>query len=329
MKLSVIRAKTPPGAPLRIALAGYGTVGQALAARLAGDARFRIDAILVRDPSRARAVPAPCPLTADRAAFVAAPAEILVDALSCSETAAALALEALPRGTDLVSAGKQAVASRHAELTAAAQAGGARLLYSASVGGETPVLETVAAARKTAPVREVAGILNGTVNFLLTRIARGEPFAAALAAARGAGFAEEDCAADLTGADAAAKLRLIAAEAWGIEPRMLDVATEPLDRAAVDRIAASGERWVQLARAGRDGGRITASVRLVPRSAAPALPEAEDEWNCVAVTRADGAVLRCLGRGAGGAPTAAAIVSDLERLLPAADARLALRVAAC
>jgi hypothetical protein len=183
-------------------------------------------------------------------------------------------------------------------LAEAAETGGGRLLHSAAVGGGAPVLETVADARERGDVVAVDGILNGTVNYILERLGRGAGFREALAEARLAGFAEENPAEDLSGADAAAKLRLIAAEAWGCDPAEVDVAAEPLDEAAVERIAASGERWIQHARVEHREGRIVAEVSLRPRRTVATLPHVPDEWNCAAVKLADGTVFRCRGRGA-------------------------------
>ena len=300
-----------------IALAGYGIVGQALAARLAGDPRFHIGAILVRDPQRQRAFAPPVPPGADRRAFLAAPADILVEVTSCDRTGALLARRALERGTPVVSASKRVISRRGAALARAAGASGARLLHSAAVGGGAPVLETVAAARSRGEVRSVAGVLNGTVNFILDRLGRGRGFVDALSEARLAGFAEEDPSEDLSGRDAAAKLRLIAAAAFGGDPAAIAVDIEPLDEAAIVRIGASGERWVQLARLERRRGRVDAAVRLVPQREVDALAPLPDEYNGVAVTLVDGTVFRCRGRGAGGAPTAESILSDLERLIEA------------
>jgi homoserine dehydrogenase len=304
----------PPRRPLVLALAGFGVVGQALAARLADEPDFRIAAILVRDASRPRAIVPPVPVTADRRAFLAVPADILVDVTSCDQAGALLSRHALARGVHVVSASKRVVSACRTVLVEAAAAGGAQLLHSAAVGGGAPVLETVAAARARGEVREAAGILNGTVNYILERLGRGCAFADALAEARLAGFAEEDPSEDLSGRDAAAKLRLIAAEAWDADPAGVEVEIEPLDAAAIARIAASGERWIQLARISRSKARITASVTLVPRRLVDALPHVADEGNCAAVTIEDGAVFRCRGRGAGGAPTAASILSDLRKL---------------
>jgi len=309
--------------PLRIALAGYGVVGQALAAKLDGDPDFELVAILVRDAARARAVEPPVAPTTDRRAFLAIPADIIVEVTSCDLTGALVSEHALTHGVHVVSASKRVVSTCRTLLAEAAETGGGRLLHSAAVGGGAPVLETVAEARGRGDVVAVDGILNGTVNYILERLGRGAGFREALAEARLAGFAEENPVEDLSGADAAAKLRLIAAEAWGCDPAEVDVAAEPLDEAAVERIAASGERWIQHARVERREGRIVAEVSLRPRQTVATLPHVPDEWNCAAIRLDDGTVFRCRGRGAGGAPTAEAILSDLHRLLEAqADAPL-------
>jgi len=300
--------------PLRIALAGYGVVGQALAERLRADPDFEISAILVRRPDLDRDVAPPVAVTKDIDAFLATPADILVDVLSCAETGAKLCTELLPRGVHVASASKRVVSSRHALLHAAARRGGAQLLHAASVGGGAPVLETVAAAAARGPIARVSGILNGTVNFILTELAAGKDFDEALVEARRAGFAEEDPSEDLSGADAAAKIKLIAAKAFGLDPALLSVDVEPLDAAAAERIRASGVRWIQLAQVERDGDFLRASVRLRRRSAVQALPRVDGEWNCALVELASGETVECSGRGAGGFPTADSILGDLRRI---------------
>jgi homoserine dehydrogenase len=299
-------AQAAPRHPLRVALAGYGVVGQALAQRLATEPDFEIAAILVRDPGRARAVTPPCPPGSDADAFLAMSADILVDALSCDATGEALSRRLLASGRYVVSASKRVIARAGAALDALAAAHGGALLHSAAVGGAAPVLETVAEARRAGEIADIAAVLNGTVNFILDRLHAGADLESALGEARAAGFAEEDSSADLEGHDAAAKLRLIAARAFGVDPAGVEVATEALDDMTAARIRASGRRWVQAARL-TEG---TARVELVPTEQAglPALP---GEWNCARVTTRDGREFTCVGRGAGGAATAEAIVADL------------------
>ena len=293
-----------PRRPLRIALAGYGVVGQALAARLASEPGFEIVAILVRDLGRTRAVQPPAPLTDQPDAFARVEADILVDALSCDATGEQLSHALLAAGAHVVSASKRVIARAGAPLAALAEAHGGSLRHSAAVGGAAPVLETIAAARGTGEIAEVSATLNGTVNFILDRLAAGTDFEAALDEARAAGFAEEDSSSDLEGADAAAKLRLIAAAAFGLDPASVDVATEALDADTAAHI--QGSRWIQVARLTRDG----AEVALRPAAEFPDLV-LPGEWNGAQVTLESGALFTCVGRGAGGAATAEAIVADL------------------
>ena len=314
---------------LRVSIAGYGVVGQALAERLRNEPGFRIVAILVRDTDRARVVPAPVALTSDRGQFLACETDIIVDALSCEDTGSLLCNIVLPKGVSIVSASKRVISAAHGQLTDAATRGGSQLLYSAAVGGSAAVLETIDQARASGEIAEVIGVLNGTVNFILQRLSQGASFAQALSEAQERGFAEENPEADLSGADAAAKLRLIANRATAIDPQAFAVATDRLDEAAALRIAASGERWVQVARASRQGGDFEASVTLQPLREVETLPAVVDEWNCAAVRLTNGRIYRCVGRGAGGAATAEAIVADLYELLGQGSAVPTAKAQAC
>jgi homoserine O-acetyltransferase/O-succinyltransferase len=300
--------------PLRIALAGYGVVGQALAAALRHDPDFEIVAILVRDPARPRDVPPLVPLTDDLQHFLSTAADIVIDVLSCARTGRTISAAALASDTHVVSASKRVISAHLSELQAKAKQSGARLLYSAAVGGAAPVLETVAEAARHGAVRQVRGVLNGTVNFILDRLHRGCSFDTALAAARAAGLAEEDPSEDLSGADAAAKLTLIAHAAWGRPTLSVTVECEALDRALAGRIAASGERWVQCAELDAPDGLIRARVRLCPVREAGGIPALRDAHNCARIVTCDGRTFGCEGRGAGGPATAEAILADLARI---------------
>lgn len=298
---------------VRVALAGYGVVGQALAERIALAKGFALAPILVRDTNKVRAVMPPGELVSDRRALLADKPDILVDALSCAETGALLCEWALAQGIHVVSASKRVIAGAYPALDRCAKASGARFLYSAAVGGEAPVLEAIAAANDEQEIVSVTGVLNGTVNFILDRLSRGLSFSAALRQAQQAGFAEEDPSEDVSGADAAAKLRIVAAAAFGGSPTDYAFEFEALDSAALARIEGQG-RFVQLATVERREGIVTGSVRLAPREEAGALPIGDGEWNCARIETADGFSRVVTGRGAGGAPTAGALLSDLVRL---------------
>lgn len=304
-----------PAPPLRVSIAGFGVVGQALAERLRSEAAFEAVAILVCDTERPRLVAPPVPLTCDRAEFLACETDIIVDALSCEATGSLLCNAVLHTGVDVVSASKRVISTDHARLSNSARQGGSQLLYSAAVGGSAAVLETIDRARADGPIAEVVGVLNGTVNFILQRLSQGLKFEDALREAQTRGFAEENPDADLSGADAAAKLRLIAHRALDIDPQSLDVGTESLDEPTAETIRATNERWVQVARVTCGDGGIRANVTLQPLREVEAIPAVFDEWNCAAVKLDNGRIYRCLGRGAGGAATAEAIMADLYELL--------------
>lgn len=326
-RISRVGPRTGPPAtfrrevPLRVALAGYGVVGQAVARRLAQEARFTIVSVLVRDAAKPRNFPSPAAITDDPAAFLASGPDLVVDALSCEITGAELCGRMLGDGAHVASASKRMVAGAREQLAAAADAGGTALAFSAAVGGGAAMLETIARARETGEIVRAWGVLNGTVNAILTAMAQGRGFDAALASAQAAGFAEANPSADLSGEDAGAKLGIIARAAFADTGGAVDIALDPLDGAAAERIAASGERWVQLAELTRNGDNVRGSVRLRPISALGPEVLPEDEWNCLFLEMADGQRIACRGRGAGGAATAEAVVADLFDLaaLPRRD----------
>src|SRR5690606_12908015 len=181
------RPRPRPARVLRVALAGCGVVGGGVLPRLPADPRFRVFGVRVRDPGKARDPITPAGLAgSDPGALLAREPDVLVEAISDASTGLALIRAALARGVDVVSANKQAIGTDLAGLTALAAAGGARLLYSASVGGGAPIIETVRRARSYGPVVRIEAVLNGTCNFILNRLAEGTGFDAAVTAARAA-----------------------------------------------------------------------------------------------------------------------------------------------
>jgi homoserine dehydrogenase len=304
----------PSPRPIRVALAGYGVVGQALATRLAHDSRFEIKTILVRDPGRKREVAPPVRLTNDVAEFARVEADVLVELLSCERTGAALCCDRLRRGVPVATASKRLVSEHFTALEASASVSGAPFLYSAAVGGSAPLLEAVDRAAAAGEIKKVRGIFNGTINFVLERLSQGARLDEALDLARENGFAEENCEADVSGADAAAKLKIIARRAFGVSPASVNVAAERLDKKLASRIRASGERWVQLSQVYRSGNRIEAGVGFCPASA-EGLQALADEWNEGLIELVDGRQFGVRGRGAGGAATAEAVLADLYDLL--------------
>lgn len=314
-----------PSRPLRVAVAGCGVVGGGALARLLGDRRFEVVGVLVRDPAKPRDVPgvavdrlAPL-LVDDASALLDRRPDILLEALSEAEAGHTLIRAALRRGVDVASANKQAISRDPAGLLALAEAHDAKLLWSASIGGGVPMVETLRAARSNRPILAFEAVLNGTVNFMLERLGTGASFESALADARAAGFAEEDPSSDLEGFDAAAKVRLLAFEAFGVMPDEADI---PRDVLSSEALPSPGAR--QLCRCRLEGGKVVGEVRLVPGPMDPLFAGLKGEGNALKVTAADGNVVRCRGRGAGRWATAESLLADLTDL---AARRLALRAA--
>ncbi|MDQ8029454.1 MAG: hypothetical protein REJ23_12075 [Brevundimonas sp.] len=310
--ITVAHPRPKPERPLRVALAGCGVVGGGVLSRLSGDDRFEVVGVLVRDPKKPRdPAVSESLLLADPAALLAREPDVLVEAISDASTGLALIRAALSRGIDVVSANKQAVGGDLAALTALAEAHDARLLYSASVGGGSPLIETVRRARKHAPVVRIEAVLNGTCNFILNRLAVGVAFDDALIAARDAGFAEEDPTADLSGLDAAAKLAILAHEALddGISPER--IAREAL---SADAAHLPG-RVRQISRL--DLRTDSAGVALTNVDGDAFFADLPDEGNALRVTTGDGRVFTARGRGAGRIPTTESVWADLTDLLDA------------
>ena len=306
----------PPGPapalqPLKVAVAGCGVVGGGVLNRLLGDPRYQVVGVLVRDPKKSRDVPCPPELfTASAADLLSRQPDILLEALSEGEAGHAVIRAALEAGCDVASANKQAVSRDPAGLQALADAHGRRVFWSASVGGGSPMIETVRAARAAGEIASFEAVLNGTVNFMLERLGAGAAFAEALADARAAGFAEEDPSADLEGLDAAAKVRLLAYEAFGVSPEADAV---PRDALSAETQPDAALRQIGACR--RDGERLDASVRLRADADDALFQSLKGEGNALKVHGADGRVWRCRGRGAGRWATTESLMADLAEIV--------------
>ena len=303
------RAVAPSARVIRIALAGCGVVGGGVLARLASDPRYNVVGVLVRDPKKARDTPqSPDLAVTDPAALLAREPDVVIEALSDASTGLALIRAALARGIDVVTANKQAVSADPVGLKALAEASGARLGWSASVGGGAPLIETVRQAKGQGRIVRIEAVLNGTCNFILNRLAEGAEFADALSAAQTAGFAEEDPAADLTGLDAAAKLAILIHEATG---RVVPVSAIERQTLSANTPMPSG-RVRQLAVFETASSASSIAFRALDDE--PLFAGLADEANAVRVTLDDGRCLTARGRGAGRSPTVESVLADLADL---------------
>lgn len=303
-------AARPRPRPLRAVLLGCGVVGGGLVDRLPRG--VELVGVLAATPRPAGIAGAPV-FTDPEAVFALQP-DLVIEALPGGATGEALLARAVEAGCHIITANKD-VAARRPDLARRARS----FACSAAVGGGAPVLETVTRLKRAgADLTRVRGVLNGTSNFVLDRLAAGEALETAVKAAQDAGFAEADPSADLDGIDAANKLALIAREAWGVEidPGHVDTQSiSDLPAGAGAQARAAGRVLRQVASVSRSPSGVKARVRLEALSHDDPLARTRDEGNCVVLTPAQGAVVIVTGKGAGRAPTAASVMGDITRLL--------------
>ena len=309
---------------VRVALAGCGAVGSALVRELAAcretlaerhGVEVVLTRVLVRDVTLERAAPLDRTLlTADVDEFLATDADVVVEAIGGLDPARRIAWSTLSRGRELVTANKELLAECGTELAALAAREGTALRYDAAVGGGVPVLRLLDDALGAGTPSRVRGILNGTSNYVLTQLEDGAALESALRSARAAGFAEADASRDLDGRDAAAKIALVAWAAFGIAPERVRVRRVSLlpDPSRYARLGERLDRAVrQVAECALVDGAVAASVEPVFVGRDSALARTRDEQNRVEVHTGWSAPLCASGPGAGGRPTATALLSDV------------------
>ena len=323
---------------VRLALAGCGVVGGGLV-RLLHNARddiasrfgvrFSVEKVLVRHPDRDRHVPVDGTLfTNDLGAFLRTDADIVVEAIGGEEPALTIASAALANGRKFVTANKELIAAAGDKLSSLAHERETSIDFGAAVGASAPVISTLRDLLGASPPRSVRGILNGTSNYVISELERGVSLELALAGARERGLAEADCSRDLDGRDAAAKLAIAAWIAFGIRPASLRIRRTgvlPLLPELVATASALGGRLRLIAECAQlDGDRVVAAVEPVVLSAGSAFARTVGEENRIEIDQGWSAPLSVSGPGAGGEPTASALLSDLLRDSPPANSRGAL-----
>ncbi len=304
----------PARRPVRVALAGLGTVGLGVLRWLrALDDGYEVVGVLVGDLHKRRPDDAPPELLVGCGdALLARRPDLVVEMIGGTDAAGELVSEARRRGLPVISANKHLL-STAPDLRRAAAAGG-DLACSAAVGGSVPALETASRLAAEEPVTAIAGIINGTCNYLLDRFAAGDDLEAALDQARRRGLAEDDPHLDLSGWDCAHKLSLLCAAAFGCELPPGDVVREGIGADTPHRVALARRRGAELrlvAEARLRRGRPVATVRLRELRPGDALHGCASEANRLLVVTASGRREVVDGLGAGRRPTALAVTADL------------------
>jgi homoserine dehydrogenase len=313
--------------PLKVAVAGLGTVGAGLLRLLQSEAelvahrggrRIVVAAVSARDRRRDRGVELSAVRWYEDAAAMAgdSEAEVVVEAIGGADGVAKRVVEAaLDHGKHVVTANKALVAHHGAALAARAEAKGLALAFEASVAGGIPVIKTLREGLAGNRLERVYGILNGTSNYILTTMREsGREFAEVLSEAQRLGYAEADPSFDIDGVDAAHKLAILASVAFGRPPDLATVYTEGIrhvSRLDIDFAEELGYRikLLGIARLGEAGLEQRVHPCMVPR--ATPLAAVGGVYNAV-VAEGDfvGRVV-LQGRGAGAGPTASAVAADL------------------
>jgi homoserine dehydrogenase len=321
-----------PGKVLRVALLGCGNVGTQVA-RLLGEqaddlavrtgARLELAGIAVRRLNHARPGVDPSLLTTDATGLATrSDVDIVIEVIGGIEPARSLLLAAMEAGKSVVTANKALLAEHGEEIHAASRAFSADLYYEAAVAGAIPILRPLRESLAGDTVRRVLGIVNGTTNFILDKMdSTGADFGDALEEAQSLGYAEADPTADVEAFDAAAKAAILAGLAFHTRVTAADVYREGITEVTAADIASAKTlgRVVKLlaicerSGSGASGSGAGVAVRvhpaMIPRS--HPLAAVGGAYNAVFVEAESAGQLMLYGAGAGGTPTAAAVLGDI------------------
>ena len=313
---------------VRIGVLGCGNVGaafvqlverQADAIEARTGVRLQVARVAVRNISRDRNLNLPDGmLTRDALGVIEDPTiDLVVEVIGGIEPARELITAALVRGKPVITANKELLANVGTELFAAADAAGTDLLFEAAVAGGIPLIRALRESLRGEPIRRVIGIVNGTTNYILTKMSEnGGDYSEALREAQDLGFAERDPTADVEGFDAGAKAAIIASIAFGARVVAGDVYHEGISKitkADIDVANRLGYVIKLLAIAEKDAASGEIAVRVHPAMVAKHHPLASvrESYNAVFVEGEAVGSLMFYGRGAGGFPTASAVLGDV------------------
>ncbi len=311
---------------VRVGILGCGNVGAALVRLIDDNAdvierragvRLEVGKVAVRNLALERDVPLPASAFTNDAESVvgAADIDIVVELIGGIEPARSLITEALKGGKPVVTANKELLANVGRELFETAEGAGVDLLFEASVAGGIPLIRPLRESLAGDHIRRVMGIVNGTTNYILTRMTEaGSSFHDALAEAQTRGYAERDPTADVEGFDAAAKAAIIASIAFGARVVAGDVYREGISDLTDHDIASArdlGYVVKLLAVAEELDGEVAVRVHPAMVPLHHPLASVRESFNALFIEGDAVGELMLYGRGAGGGPTASAVIGDL------------------
>ncbi|HEX4775857.1 MAG TPA: homoserine dehydrogenase, partial [Acidimicrobiia bacterium] len=308
-----------------VGLLGYGTVGSAVSRLLAESAddieratghRISVVRALVRDLDKERSFPADDGvLTTDFEALRDDPqVDVVAEVMGGVQPAGDYVRELLRAGKPVVSANKQLVAREGADLFATASEAGVQLRFEASVCAAIPVIKVLRESLIATNVHRVLGIVNGTTNFILSRMERGDAYADALATAQELGYAESDPTDDVEGLDAAAKMSILATVAFGSRVTPTEVETTGITGLTPAHISAAAELGMVVRLVGiatLDGEEVDVRVQPAFVERSHPLAAVDGAFNAVMLQGDAIREITLEGPGAGGTETASAVVADL------------------
>ncbi len=251
-------------------------------------------------------------------------ADVIVEVMGGLDPAEGLVRRALEAGKPVVTANKQLLSRKGNELFPLAAANNAALRYEAAVGAAVPIVRVLGDTLSATPVDRVHGIVNGTTNYILTAMAkRGESYAEALKDAQDAGFAEADPTEDVSGSDAAAKMALLAMLAFGTWVSIDDVDHSGIDKLALEDIEYAREFDLALKLVGTaeklEDGSVSVRVHPIFLPNTHPLANVDGSYNAVTIESPHVEEITLQGPGAGGVPTASAVLGDVISVLHGAD----------
>ncbi|GAA3682554.1 homoserine dehydrogenase [Arthrobacter ginkgonis] len=317
---------------LKVALLGCGNVGSQVARILLEDAedltarvgaRLKLAGIAVRNPDAQREVELPRELFTTDAEALIADADIVIELMGGLEPAGTLVRSAIAHGAAVVTGNKALLAAQGHDLAVLAEEAGVQLSYEAAVAGAIPILRPITDSLAGDHITKVMGIVNGTTNFILDAMdTTGAAFGDVLAEAQRLGYAEADPTADVGGHDAAAKAAILAALSFHTTVDAADVHCEGITSITADDVAAAQDAGYVIkllaiaerlpAADGSDGISVRVHPTLIPRL--HPLASVHGAFNAVFVEAENAGQLMFYGQGAGGRPTASAVLGDTVAL---------------
>ena len=312
---------------VRLGVLGHGVVGSAFVALVSQQSddilarsgvRLEVAKVCIRDTKKKHSLPKGAVLVSDPHALVqSSDVDLVVELMGGIDPASELIFAALKANKPVITANKALLARHGAELFEAADASSTDLLFEAAVCGGIPLIRPLRESLRGEPINRVLGIVNGTTNFILTKMSElGADYQVALAEAQQLGFAEADPTADVQGHDAAAKIAIIASIAFGTTVRLDDVYCEGITKITAADITIArkfGFAVKLLGVAELDKSSSKLSVRVHPALVPLTNPLAavRESFNAVVVDGSASGSLMFYGRGAGGEPTASAVLGDV------------------